>query len=421
MKEGLFVPGKAADSGVDDSRFELFRSLLERVLDSDSFRSSPVMRGLLIYLWRHQGESISEYAIGVEALGRLPDFDPKLDATVRVGIGRLRRKLKEVCESELATAPFHLTIPLGGHEIRWVRSPHASSLSIIRALPLSYRTVLFGAIVVGMAMTVLSSILVVENRSLRTSISVPRPESRLWRSFLANGGGKGPMIIVPSPLFFQWPDKGVTIREFAALEFQDWVTSPLMRQVAGQWGPPRPAQTYIPVESVKAAARIMQYLQNLGQRPVLTDSLSVSMDTLSSENTIFLGSSTGDRVKQILKHTNFYLKGVLPTIIGNRRPGPGEMSDYREVALSGEHKLLPELVILSPESPNRTRSLLLLGTNSSVYNLILLTPDGLKVIDDQLNSVGFPDSWEMLIQAETNGETVLKIQPLAIRRLTAGF
>jgi DNA-binding response OmpR family regulator len=53
------------------------------------------MRSLLLYLWKHQGEPISEYAIAVDALGRSPDFDPKADSTVRVQVARLRTKLKD--------------------------------------------------------------------------------------------------------------------------------------------------------------------------------------------------------------------------------------------------------------------------------------------------------------------------------------
>lgn len=44
-------------------------SLFNLIVDSETFRGAPVMRRLLLYLWRHRGESVSEYAIGVDALG----------------------------------------------------------------------------------------------------------------------------------------------------------------------------------------------------------------------------------------------------------------------------------------------------------------------------------------------------------------
>ena len=72
--------------------------LVRQIADSETFRTAPMMRALMLYLWEHQGQSIGEYALATEALGRNSDFDPKLDSTVRVQIARLRTKLKEFYE-----------------------------------------------------------------------------------------------------------------------------------------------------------------------------------------------------------------------------------------------------------------------------------------------------------------------------------
>src|ERR1700750_486042 len=76
-----------------------------RMLASQQFARAETQRKLLEYLWRHRNEPISEYAIAIEALGRHTNFDPTTDASVRVHISRLRRKLKdyyvETGESEL--------------------------------------------------------------------------------------------------------------------------------------------------------------------------------------------------------------------------------------------------------------------------------------------------------------------------------
>src|ERR1700687_3324815 len=109
MQKRARDPDSAPDQRESDSKSEeLFASLFHRILDGEAFKNSPVLRALLLYLWNHQGESITEYAIGVDVLGRPPDFDPKADASVRVGIARLRKKLKEVADQEMATAAFHL-------------------------------------------------------------------------------------------------------------------------------------------------------------------------------------------------------------------------------------------------------------------------------------------------------------------------
>ena len=55
-----------------------YDDLIRQVADSETFRTAPTMRALLLYLWEHQGEPICEYAIATEALARSPDFDPKI-------------------------------------------------------------------------------------------------------------------------------------------------------------------------------------------------------------------------------------------------------------------------------------------------------------------------------------------------------
>src|SRR6185436_16379316 len=153
---------------------------LARVTRSDIFRTAPVMRTLLLYLWQHRSEPISEYAIAVDALGRRPDFDPKIDATVRVQIARLRVKLKEFYEAEGETLGLRLTIPLGGHQLEWIYTPKPDLLASPdtdtrpRAsrmlLPLACATV---------ALALLSLFLVLQNRNLKASAKTsPTPLPR---------------------------------------------------------------------------------------------------------------------------------------------------------------------------------------------------------------------------------------------------
>jgi hypothetical protein len=58
-------------------------------------------------------ESLKEYTIGVEALGRKADFDPKVDPIVRVQSHRLRLKLREYYEVEGSRDPILIQFPKG--------------------------------------------------------------------------------------------------------------------------------------------------------------------------------------------------------------------------------------------------------------------------------------------------------------------
>jgi DNA-binding response OmpR family regulator len=68
---------------------------IQKVAQSTQFTRAETLKRLLVYLWSRRDEDVSEYAVATEALGRRTDFDPRTDASVRVQISRLRRKLKD--------------------------------------------------------------------------------------------------------------------------------------------------------------------------------------------------------------------------------------------------------------------------------------------------------------------------------------
>src|SRR3546814_12870360 len=66
---------------------------LETLLDSPMFTRSPVLSRLLQFLVEHRlrgRSSPKAYAIDTEALGRREAFDPALDSSPPVMVGRLR-------------------------------------------------------------------------------------------------------------------------------------------------------------------------------------------------------------------------------------------------------------------------------------------------------------------------------------------
>src|SRR6185369_5232612 len=97
------------------------------VLASRTFERAPTLRTLLLYLWQHRGESLSEYAVATEALGRSDNFSSKVDATVRVQISRLRQRLEKYYEDEGHTARERLIIPLGSHQVEVRESEDAGA------------------------------------------------------------------------------------------------------------------------------------------------------------------------------------------------------------------------------------------------------------------------------------------------------
>ena len=393
--------------------------LLARVVESDTFRPAPMMRTLLQYLWKHQGEPISEYAIAIDALGRSPDFDPKADSTVRVQVARLRAKLKEFYEAAGDSFPLRLAIPLGRHELHWTYEPaQISPVSPLSLVPRRFRWITAG--VVGV-LVLLSLTLVIQNRRLRAGFpAAPPPLPRFWKSALVSG--MPTVVVLPSPLYFFWPDHNIYVRDLKISEFENWQASPFIRDMAQKWGPPTLAQIYVGAMEMTAGVRVLQYLQQAGLPVQLIESRKFAADSFAAQNTIFLGMPrTAVYLDRLVKKTNFYIAQVEPDLVVNRNPKPGEPAEYRQIDYSSDRKVFPAIIVLLPTRPEHTRSLLLMGRTLTTMTTMLLSLDGLKLLDEQWIKGGSPDSWEMVIEAEVYRDTVLKVWPVSFRAIPDTF
>ena len=88
---------------------------VQRIVASKTFQSAPTLQQLFRFLatkaLEERPEEMKEYTIGVEALGRRPNFDPKTDPIVRVQVYRLRQKLKEYYDLEGSRDSILVEIP----------------------------------------------------------------------------------------------------------------------------------------------------------------------------------------------------------------------------------------------------------------------------------------------------------------------
>ena len=98
---------------------QLIREELDRVLASTSFARSDRLSKLLRFLVEREVEGrhdeLKESVIGVEVFGRRPDYDPKLDSTVRTEAVRLRARLNKYYSTEGSQDPLVIELPKGGY------------------------------------------------------------------------------------------------------------------------------------------------------------------------------------------------------------------------------------------------------------------------------------------------------------------
>ena len=113
------------------------RDEMERVLSSACFARSERVSKLLRFLVDRQLEGreseLKESIIGVEVFGRRPDYDPKLDSTVRTEAVHLRARLGKYYSFEGSQNPLVIELPKGGYLPRF-RQP-ATTSAVERARP----------------------------------------------------------------------------------------------------------------------------------------------------------------------------------------------------------------------------------------------------------------------------------------------
>jgi hypothetical protein len=93
------------------------REALRRVLASNAFHRSDQLRSLLRYLCQREfegrGESLDEYTVAVEALGRPRDYSAFEDGAARNRVHNLRRRLEQYYHEENPDDPIQIVLPKG--------------------------------------------------------------------------------------------------------------------------------------------------------------------------------------------------------------------------------------------------------------------------------------------------------------------
>lgn len=95
------------------------RDALTSVLASETLRHSDQLRKILQYVCEAaiegRGGEVTENAIAIDVLNRLPSYTPTDDSSVRTRVYTLRKKLAHYYEVENPSVPVCIEIPKGGY------------------------------------------------------------------------------------------------------------------------------------------------------------------------------------------------------------------------------------------------------------------------------------------------------------------
>jgi hypothetical protein len=370
------------------------------------------LRRLLIYLWEHRGEPVSEYAIGVDVLGKREDFDPKIDAAVRVHVARLRQKLREYYESEANDAGVRFSVPAGAYrvEVEVVAAavaPETGSSGVVEAPRFGPWTWVLAAATVVLAAAVVW--LSLENRTLAAAKPAPAPAlPKFWARLLGNG--RLTRIVIPTPVFFMAGD--LRVRDVSVND-PNTASFPLLKNLASRGGKVEVNQSYSVASDSIALATLTRLLSPARVPLAFGVTRDLSLELFASDNLIFLGiPHTSEHVAHLMARTAFYLES---TRVKVRQPQPGERAVYAASRPSQQFGVVSVL----PGQTSGTRLVLLTGGHAASLASFLTAPVTLREVDRFLESKGDPEYFEMVVEAETDGANLLKAHPVAFRPVPA--
>ena len=208
-----------------NARFEQ----VHKIVDSHVLHGSESLCKLLQYLahhaTHHPGVSIKEYQIATEVFGRPPDFDPHLDATIRVQAGRLRSKLAEYYASEGSEDQILVELPKGSYVLSFhdrshgpgrshASAPHESPAEDAKAgqPPRKWVVAIVVLSVVLAAAVAVATDRLLTRRSAEARLANENPNMPavfrvFWKGFLT--GPQEPWVIFSNAAFVGRPDAGM--------------------------------------------------------------------------------------------------------------------------------------------------------------------------------------------------------------------
>jgi hypothetical protein len=391
------------------------QALVESVANSPALSRSPALRKLLLYLYEHRDQPISEYAIAIDVFGKREDFDPRIDATVRVQISRLRLKLKEYAESESGQGGLRVVIPQGSHKLEFIEVAVAEPK---RVWPRpAGRWILAAACAV---LLVLAAGLTWSNFTLRNELDRSTRNNKLpalWQSMLRPG--RLTRVIYPIPVFYVWGQ--LRVRDVLINDPEGWRNSPNLAALVERLGKPQVSQSYSVASDTAAAIQLTRFLSGHGVPLEVSPTASLSLDKYGNENLVFLGiPPTNAALDQYVDRTNFYL---LPGngAVGNRKPLPAEPEKFTgstDPDNPSNQRRFGIVAVLPGHTPDSSL-ILLSGLQTAALATFLTSPLSLEDFSARWNQAGRPEHWEAVVEAHIEAGALKNARLAAFRPIPA--
>ncbi len=412
------------------------RAQVERILQSRVFRTSEVLRHLFAYLAEKSldgtADSLKEYTIGLDALGKPASFDPRQESVVRMHTARLRQKLAEYYRNEGIDDPIIVEMPKGGFRVTFEPRapavvPPAPQFPVEfhePARPARRRELILGvalAIAVSCALFFMARLWHVEESDAAPAATWTPALRELWEPLLSSN--RRLVVCVGTPLFVKVPGFGV-VREPS---INDWDDAPASKKLSSieealQAGISEPSYSYTEVGAATGAFVLGQFLAPRKQAVVITRANVLSWPEIAEDNVVFLGPATGiHQTEDIPMEAQLVLD---PNGVRNLHPRPGEsafMADHpgEGGAESGETYALISRV----PAMNGPGAILMLSGNQTASVMggvqAFTNPSLAQVLVSHLKngSGGIPKYFQVVLRVKSMDDVPVKISYLFHREL----
>jgi hypothetical protein len=416
---------------------------LQRICASKTFESSATLKNLLTYLFQNRNAQVSEYAIAIGALYRRTNFDPQIDATVRVQISRLRRRLKDYYLSEGRSTNIRFSIPLGTHQLvldlvsesALVLDDATTSLFVkdrLEVLPeaafsqtrnrrraASLVFLILGCLVVALAFVCTWQYWQLRSQARANAQGAAAQLLPLWREFCANG--KPARIVIPNPTFFAWqrPNrKNFTARDVEVNTFVDIQKSPELSALRKQMGEPVLSEFYAVSSDVLASLKLMHYMDSGGASITTNISSDASAELFEGDNVILIGTpGTLTPFRSQLDRLYFRFDSQARVLI-NPLPLASEPREINLVQESPSRSIYPGLIAFLPGNSKGSHLLILAGSETAGLVTYLTSTAGSQALQEARNRAGGAPYFEAVILSEADGNTVLNSHMVEFRAFT---
>lgn len=452
MRETSLEPNQSVTS-------EQKRAALEAALHSQTFARADQLKSFLKYVCEMEmagrGHELTEYLIGIEALGRPASYSPGDDSAVRTRAFALRKKLQEFYEHEQPDAALRIELLKGSYCPHFVESqPHqkadGNGTSAERLAPQlvsspTEREESLPAEAMGRVEWKRSWLVPFSAGVVLTALLAGMLYWWLGAKPVSNAASHNPAPILAEawgPLLAPNADVLLCVANPTSFSVHPSALSPATTTTPFNYpgALPMPQQLYALYNTrnsapanlaltitrngaywgdVLGALTAFKILNAAGVSPQIFPEIVITMPTLRHRNVIILGAPDySSAVARFLENCPLRVN-YLDAIVG---PATGQEPAARYALKLGQHQRLKQVFGLITALPGessanqQTRILIFSGVNSAGSQAaaeFFSSPEHLLELKKELKKAGhdaFPPAYQVVVRADTDDSILLKFR-----------